>query len=438
MLTHTSGIHSYTDEPGFSSLVSTPASPEAVITSIKTYPFDFNPGAQWRYSNSNYFILGNIVEKVSGKSYDDFLKQTFFDPLGMNATGVFHNDRPPAEAALGYSYKKGAFQKAAVWDMSRAGAAGWLYSTVEDLYRWNEGVFGHKVLKDESLAAAFTPVVTEENKGDKLDDGYGYGWGVSHFRGALEIWHSGGLPGFVTNILRLPDQNLTVILLTNSFPQKAGGDPAELSHEIVEFYVGTGLAARPPKPVEVAVPAAALTAIAGRYQVAGGVMAITQVDGRVFSQIGAQPKFEIFSQSETEFFLKAVDAQVTFVKDAGGKVTKAIVHQNGHAFYAHRLPDIAEIKLDDAHSAAILGRYAYEPSLILTVSRDADRLYVQLTGQPKIELGAESETEFFTRQANAQLTFVKNANGEATKVIVHQNGRIHDCPKLQEEAAGPK
>ena len=126
------------------------------------------------YNNSGYFLLGAIIEKVSGKSFNDYLHETFFEPLGMHDTGVHSSTAVIKHEATGYSYEGGKLTKAANWDMSRAGAAGSLYSTVEDLMRWNEGVFGGKVLSEESLKAAFTPVKLDSGEEPMMS--YGYGW----------------------------------------------------------------------------------------------------------------------------------------------------------------------------------------------------------------------------------------------------------------------
>jgi CubicO group peptidase (beta-lactamase class C family) len=451
LLTHTSGIPQYTDQP------KNPIVPATLIASIEKLPLDFNPGAKFRYSNSNYVILGDIVEKVSGQNYGDFLKQTFFDPLGMNATSVLYHDTPPADSsagmfldllgmnttdtshdtppggvATGYEYTNGRYKKTWDWtDMSWVGETSSLYSTVEDLYRWNEGVFGHKVLNNESLAAAFTPVVTEENKGEKQDDGYGFGWMISRLRGAREISHGGGHEGFFTYVLRLPDQNFTVVVLTNSFPQKLAVNPALLAHIVVVLYLGPDLAVVPPRPRVAAVPVAALDAIVGRYDYGPLVLVVTREGDRVFGKLGLQPRLEIFPKSETEFFLKVVDAQITFVKDANGKVVRAVHHQNGHTLYAPRLEDIVEIKPPPAALAAIVGRYDYGNSIVVITQED-DRVFTQRPDQPRLELGAKSDTEFFVKAVNVQLTFVKDASGKVVSVIRHQNGKTYNAPRLED------
>jgi len=430
MMTHTSGIHSYTSEPGFLDKVTTATTSAQLIASIEKHPFDFDPGARWSYSNSNFLILGAIVEKASGQKYEDYLRQALFEPLGMASTGVYHNDKPPSGAAVGYEYENDRFKRALDWNMTWAGGAGSLYSTVEDLYRWNEGIFGHKVLSEKSLSAAFSPVATRENKDDNHESGYGYGWLIEAFRNFHIIWHNGGLNGFLSSLLRIPDKNLTVVVLVNAEPPKPNAVPDALAHEIAEFYVGSELGPRPSRS-SVTVSHEALSAVVGRYDYNGAILIVTQEGDRLFAQLGFQPRFELFPRSETEFFWKVVDAQVTFVKDPSGKVVGATHHQNGVTFHAPRLADVVETKLDDTHTDPLLGGYDAGSYGKMTISRDGGRLYSQLSNQPRVEMGATSDTEFFLRQVNAQLTLVKDANGRVKSLILHQGGQEYEWPKLK-------
>jgi hypothetical protein len=125
-----------------------------------------------------------------------------------------------------------------------------------------------------------------------------------------------------------------------------------------------------------------------------------------------------------------VDARVTFVKDADGKVVSSTHDQNGRTFSASRIKDVVDATLDDTQTDSMLGDYDAGPSLRMTISRDASRLFSQLTGQPKFELGALSDTEFYLKQWNAQLTVIKDGSGKVTGVISHQNGANHEWPKL--------
>ena len=432
LLTHTSGIHSYTSKPGFLNEVTNTTTTEQIIQSFKSDPYDFNPGEKWLYDNSGFLLLGYIVEKVSGQPYAEFLRKSFFEPLGMKRTGVYRKGLALEHEALGYQYQDGKFARALDWDMSWAGGAGALYSTVEDLFRWNEGVFGGKVLTQESLKAAFTPVKTQENKDDDSADGYGYGWGLSALRGAREISHGGGLNGFSSFLLRVPSEHFTVVALANTLPSGPGADPGPIAHEIVEFCLGEKLPPRAVPTPKVKLSPAALDPLVGRYDYGTATLTVEREGSRLFAQLTGQPRFEIFPESETNFFWKVAEARVTFVKDGNGKVIKAIHHQNGMTIQAARLPDIVEAKVDPAAYAAYVGKYDYgQGQAILTVTREGDHLYAQLTGQPRFEIFPRSSTEFFWKVVNAQVTFVKDESGKVTKAVHHQGGQTLEAPRIE-------
>ena len=151
LFTHTSGIRNYTKKPDFYGRVSRFIVPAELVAWFGGDPPDFPPGAGSRYSNSGYFLLGEIVERVSGKSLEAFLRQTFFEPLAMKDTGILVNATPLPGLAVGYSITRGEATLALHWDMSWAAGAGGLYSTVGDLFRWNEALFGGWVVNAESF-----------------------------------------------------------------------------------------------------------------------------------------------------------------------------------------------------------------------------------------------------------------------------------------------
>jgi hypothetical protein len=350
----------------------------------------------------------------------------------MNNTGV-HNatDIYPHEA-YGYAYEGGKTKKALNWNMSRAGGAGALYSTVEDLFLWNEGVFNGKVLSPECLKAAFTPVVTAEDDPKPKTEGYGYGWSIGRLRGSQEISHGGGLQGFVSFLLRLPKENFTAVVLANSAPAAPGVEPGALAHELAQLCLGDKMEIRVTPAVSKSVSPQTLEAYIGRYDYGGAIATFTRNGSRLFAQLAGQPRYEIFPKSETEFFWKVVEAEVAFVKDDQGKVTKAIHRQSGRTIHAPRLPDVQEVKLSADALDAVVGKYDYgQGKAILTVTREGERLFAQLTGQPKVEIFAKSETEFFWKVANAQVTFVKDDKGKVTKAIHQQGGARFEAPKLE-------
>src|SRR6266481_5720767 len=321
LLTHTSGIHSYTEKQGFIESVTSPVKPDDLINSFKNDPYDFDPGKKWHYDNSGYFLLGRIVEKVSGQSYGDFLQKNFFQPLGMTNTGVYRAHLGLPHEALGYSLEGAVFTNAVNWDMSWAGGAGTLYSTVGDLFRWNEGIFNGRVLDEASLKAAFIPVKIGENQLNS-DGGYGFGWGIGRHRGLREILHNGGLHGFRCDLLRVPDHKCTVAVLANAgFPGKPNAFPDFLAQQLVDIFLADKLAPLP--IVNTNVAPKSYDSLTGRYDlgIPGEILTISRQGTHLFGQVAAigAPDDELFPKSDTKFFSK-LDTQISFVKDSSGKV----------------------------------------------------------------------------------------------------------------------
>lgn len=447
LLTHTSGIHSYTDDPDFVESVTVEVKPEDLIKSFRDDPYDFSPGEGWHYSNSGYFLLGQIVEKVSGMSYAAFLKQKIFDVAGMTNSGVHHWSSILDHEVTGYSYgppegsksfsvrsKQGdtnRFSKALNWDMSRAGGAGALYSTVHDLYRWNEALFNWRILWPSTLHAALTPA--------RLKDGsnppgvtYGYGWMPTEFRGLKIVQHSGGLHGFLSHLARYPEHNLTVVVLANAVPPPPGLDPGALCQEIAQIYLSEKMSPRPERRVNLAVGPASYRSVVGRYDYGNGmVMTVTIENDHLYAQLTGQPQHEIFPRSPHDFFWKAVEAEIKFELDDEGKVVRGVHRQGGQTLNVPRLPDSEVVKLDPKVAEDYIGRYDYGAGkAILTVTRDGQQLYAQLTGQPKFEIFPKSEREFFWKAVEAKVTFVRDSQGKVVKAVHSQGGRTFDAPKL--------
>jgi CubicO group peptidase (beta-lactamase class C family) len=430
LLTHTSGMHSYTDKPDLLQTVTVPVKTEDLIQSFKNDPYDFEPGTKWAYCNSGYYLLGYIIEKVSGQSYAEFLKAQFFDPLGMKDSGVHTHDAILDNEATGYSQEGDTLKKALNWDMSRAGGAGALYSTVGDLARWNEAVFGGKVLSEATLKAAWTPVKVGSQQ-QPPEEGYGYGWLMDKFRGLPEVQHGGGLPGFASQLTRFPGERLTVVVLGNALPPPPGFFPGELARNVAEIYLSDKMESRP-TPKAVALSPEALDSFVGRYDYGGPIMTVTREGDRLFAQLTGQPKFEIFPKSENEFFLKVVEAQLTFVKDATGRVVKVVHHQGPTTIDAPRVEEHAAIQLTPEALDAYVGKYDYgQGKVILTVTREGNQLSAQLTDQPKFEIFPASENEFFWKVVEAKVTFVKDASGKVIKGIHEQGGQKLEVPKIE-------
>jgi CubicO group peptidase (beta-lactamase class C family) len=434
LLTHTSGIHSYTNVPDFVDKVPNHVAPNDLIAQIEGFDYDFDPGEQFRYNNSGFFLLGEIVAQVSGKSFEDYLRTTFFEPLGMVGTGIHRADLDLEDEALGYSYVSDATELAVNWDMSWAGGAGALYSTVLDLHRWNEAVFGGEVLSAESLEAALTPATLNDGSiPDGLGNGgYGYGWSMSDFRGVRQIAHGGGLHGFLSQLAWFPEHDMTVVVLGNSSPPTPGMNPAGLMQGIAEIALWEEMDARESIAVDTAVDAATYADYAGRYSYPqSAILTVTIDDGSLFAQLSGQPKMEIFPKSDTEFFWKVVDARVTFFRDAEGAVSHVLHSQGGREFEAPRMAAEVIVEVKPDIYADYAGDYDYGAPGTLTVTVDDGRLMAQMTGQPANQIFPRSETEFFWKVVDATVTFVRAESGAVVNAHHEQAGFSVDAPKTR-------
>ncbi len=241
LLTHTSGIKSYTSVPNLFSLWRNDYTHAQIIQLVSGDPLAFPPGEKWDYSNTGYFLLGMIIEKVSGKAYSDFLTERIFRPLQMTATRVNDWSAIIKNRAGGYTWRFGALHNADFTSMTWPFSAGVLVSTVRDMAKWDAALYTEKLLKRANLQQMWTPV--------KLNGGstfpYGFGWDLEDYRKHKLISHGGGIPGFTSYIARFVDDKLTVIVLTNT----DSADPDSMAHAIAGIYL-PALAHSAAKPIK--------------------------------------------------------------------------------------------------------------------------------------------------------------------------------------------
>ena len=314
VLTHTSGIPSLTSFPDFESHEAQAMTPEKLVEWFRDKPLEFEPGTKWNYSNSGYILLGYLIEKISGQSYSDFVQQNIFTPLGMKDSGYDSNSTIIAHRAAGYTPGKSSPVNAGFVHMSIPFSAGALYSTTEDLLRWEQGLFGGKVLKAESLAKMTTPF--------KQD--YAFGLAVSTNNGHKMIAHDGGIEGFNTALAYYPDDKLVVAVLAN-----LNGPAGQIAGNLAKVAHGEKVVL-PTERKEITVSPEILKQYVGTYELTPKFsLAITLEDGQLVSQGTNQGKVPMYAESETMFFLKLVDAQIEFVKNEKGEVTNMVLHQNG-------------------------------------------------------------------------------------------------------------
>ncbi len=324
LLTHTSGIYNYTGDIDAedSNIVCNPIAKQIVLDIIFKHALDFNPGTQFSYDNSGYYLLGLIIEKVSGKSYEQNVRDIIFTPLQMDHSLLDFKHSPDSNIATGYQTLNDSIQKEATawrWDSTVTYAAGGIWSTTSDMYKWANAVANKEILSESSWKAAFTPHLEH----------YGYGWFIDSLYGKKNVAHGGGLPGFIAYLCYYPDDNATIILLNNegwfneSLTPVNAGLSAIIFHkpyELMRNHVGVKLFDD------------VLKKYIGQYDFDKKHHAyITLENGQLQIEApqGGLPKSPLFADDETNFYLKIINAKIEFTKDEHGNVTGLISHYQG-------------------------------------------------------------------------------------------------------------
>ncbi len=428
LLTHTSGIQSYTDLAEWLPLWRKDFTPKELIDLFKDKPMQFEPGEHWAYNNSGYILLGAIIEKVSGKTYEAFVDANIFKPLGMKQSYYGSAERIIPRRIPGYQMGQGGFVNAPYLSMTQPYAAGSLLSTVDDLAIWNDAVFSGKLVKKEWLDKAFTPYKLKNGE----STGYGYGWFVSEYQGHRTIEHGGGINGFSTYEMALPDDGVYLAILTNSTIAARGPEPRTV--KVAGLVLGI------PEPERKAVSLAVedLDPLTGVY-VDGRKEEryITREGDTLYSQRRGQGKFQILAASPAEFFFKDNPSRVRFIKDPSGAVTGLRVEARYgpaqiYAKTAKPLPSPRKVAAVDPKIYDLyVGEYELNPGFSITLLRRGDKLISQATGQPEVELFPESETRFFLKVTDAQVDFVKDAGGRVTGLVLHQGGMDLPAKKVK-------
>jgi D-alanyl-D-alanine carboxypeptidase len=227
LLNHTAGIPSYTELPDYLELIQQPVTPDHINDRILSKPLDFEPGTQWKYSNSGYILLGMILERLYGEPFREILRKGILAPLGMRHTYFTTEDHSVMNRARGYTMTAGRVEPAEYIYMVWPFTAGEMESTAEDLAAWDAALYGAKILRPSSLKQMWTPATLRD--GSRV--GYGMGWAIGSANGIPIVDHSGGINGFRCYIQRTPTLGSTVIVLTNT----DAIDPVPLGVQLARF-----------------------------------------------------------------------------------------------------------------------------------------------------------------------------------------------------------
>ena len=447
LLTHTSGIPNYTSFPKFMADESrNPYTPKKFLEKFAHKTLDFTPGEKFSYSNSGYFLLGVIIETLSGKSYEQMLHEKIFIPLEMNESGYDNHMDILKNRATGYEKQGRDYVNSDYLDMTIPYAAGSMYSTVEDLYKWDQALYTTKILPEEYMSMYFKPQISAWG-----DAHYAYGWGVGYTTigsskdSIYTIGHGGGINGFNTNITRTTSDKSLIVLLNNT-----GGAPLNDMTEAILAIIHGKEYDMPKQSVADAV----LTVIDDKgidagishfenikgskdYSLSEGEMnALGYILMRSDRLNEANKIFQLIVK-EFPSSSNAYDSYAESLMQLGNNdlaiknYRKSIElnpnNQNGIAALEKLGDDISdlvkEVKVSNAVLETYIGEYELQPGFTLTVTLEGNQLKTQATGQQTVDIFPKSETEFYLKVVDAQLVFNKNDAGEIDSLTLFQGGQ---------------
>ncbi len=429
LMSHTSGLPNYTDKPEVALRRMNQLTPEEIMLTFMYEPLDFEPGTQFAYSNSGYIVLGAIIERVSGQSYEAFLHHEIFKPSGMSNSGYARREAGLPDRADGYTIEtEGELVSALPMHFSILHTAGALYSTVEDMLKWDKALRSDTPLSHRSVEMMFTP----------NQQGYAFGWFVERLYNRRHAFHGGFLDGFNTTFDRWLDDKLCVVVFSND-------DDAPVKK------IARGLAAivfgephmEPLRKESISTNQDRLVDYEGVYEESTtDSRFVTTGDNCLYTHLLGNPPERLLPEARDTFFFATDNTVVmTFRRDSTNRVCGYDIENDGLRITGTRLSGIKaasllinreSVALDSSMVARYAGEYALQShtginrdDFILRITARKDRLLATIGGSTPIELFPSSETEFFHRLADYCLTFIVNGNNVTGCVMRLGPAEVH-------------
>jgi CubicO group peptidase (beta-lactamase class C family) len=317
LLTHTAGIYNYTNDENFmKNEITKPKTRGQMMALFENKPLDFSPGTSWSYSNSGYSMLGYIIEKITGISYEEAVRNYIFSPLKMTHSGFdFTNLKSPEKTTGYFVLNTHDTMKAPIVDSTVSFSAGAIYSSTGDLYRWSEALENNTILSASEQDEAYTPV----------KNNYGYGWGIDSINGKRRVGHNGGIPGYITTISRVPADDVTIVLLSNASNQII----QKISNDIYAILYNQKYDV-PKQRKAVGLDEQTMQQYNGQYELKPGlIVTINAKDTVLIASPTGQSDKTLFAEKKDFFFEKEEDVQVDFTRNDKNEVDGFIFHQGG-------------------------------------------------------------------------------------------------------------
>jgi CubicO group peptidase (beta-lactamase class C family) len=433
LATHTSGLPRMPDNFQPKDLANPYAdySVERMYQFLSRHQLARDVGSAVEYSNFGFGLLGHVLARRAGMEYDALVRTRVTGPLGMRHTAIALSPDMQARLAPGHSP---ALEPVPNWDLPTFAGAGALRSSANDMLTFLGAALGYGSSPLDSAFATMLSTRRPASSSTGLDTALG--WQIFKAQETEVIWHNGGTGGYRTWTGYEPRSRTGVVVLTNA---GTAAGPDDIGRHLLVPSAPLLKNFPPLAPqktrTQTTVDAAVFERYVGRYQLAPmALLTITRDGNRFFVQLTGQPTLEIFAETEQDYFLKVVDAQLTFETDAQNQVVAVVLHQNGIDQRAPRIegePVVPkEVAVDEAVLAGYVGEYQLAPGFVITITRQQAKLFAQLTGQPSIEVFASGARDFFYKVVNAQLTFEVDGQGRVTAVVLHQLGRSSRAPRI--------
>lgn len=327
LLNHSSGIaddiFDREDKNPFEPFVSLQA-----IAKLDEPELRFKPGQQFSYSNAGYIILGALIEKISNKTYAQFLADNIFGPLAMHDSGFENSNDIISKRAAGYVEMvggKSGLQHADYINMTYPHGAGSLYSTARDLLQWSRGLFGAKLLANSSITQLTTPIV----------ENYGMGMMINTVFEQTKYWHNGGINGFSTHLAYYPKADITLVVLNNVETAPTARIVRGIERLLFDRHNTMIL---PSERTNITIAQNDLNRYAGEYQFVPNItMSIIRNNDHLLLQTPGQPPLALYPTSASVFYATTSDVEVTFMNDLDDKPNKIKLVQWGQVLRATRL-----------------------------------------------------------------------------------------------------
>jgi len=392
---------------------------------LSNYTLTRNIGSQYEYSNLGVGLLGHMLALKARTDYESLILKRICIPLGMKSTRIKLTAEMQSRLATGHDAMG---EPVSNWDLPTLAGAGALRSTVNDLLIF---LAANMELKKSGLTAALQLTHKPQRPTGIPNTQIGLGWHITKDNGSEIVWHNGETGGYHSFMGFDQTSGVGVVVLSNSANNidDVGMHLLNPKFELAKLQVTK-------EHKQIQVDPKIYDAFVGYYQLAPNfIIAISKESDHIYLQATGQPRVEIFPEAENEYFLKVVDAQITFQRDDKGEVTALILHQNGdHKGQKlgkdYHPPVRKEVTLNPKILEKYEGQYELAPGVIFTVALQDQKLMVQLTGQEAYQVFPESEIDFFYKVVDAQITFQKDSNGNVTGLILHQNGMDRTAKKI--------